>query len=115
GRGSIPRHEDRDAGYGRWAPGRRAHRVSSSRRGHGQLPAALSRRGRKAMVLDPGSPFGRYRILTRLGVGGMASVYHAFQAEPRREVALKIISPELAAQPAFRARFRREADVLAHL
>ncbi len=67
------------------------------------------------MVLDPGSPFGRYRILTRLGVGGMASVYHAFQAEPRREVALKIISPELAAQPTFRARFRREADVLAHL
>src|SRR5579871_3751076 len=67
------------------------------------------------MVLDVGASFGPYRILGRLGMGGMASVYHAFQAEPRREVALKVISPELAALPAFRARFHREANVLAQL
>jgi serine/threonine-protein kinase len=67
------------------------------------------------MVLAPGSTFGPYRILGRLGEGGMASVYHAFQPTPAREVALKIMSSDLAALPAFQARFRREANVLARL
>src|SRR5690242_17835608 len=67
------------------------------------------------MSLTPGTIFGPYRILGQLGAGGMASVYHAFQTAPEREVALKVISPELAALPAFRARFEREAAVLARL
>ena len=67
------------------------------------------------MVMIPGVMFGRYRILDRLGSGGMASVYRAFEPTPPREVALKLIDASLAQDPIFRARFRREAAVLAAL
>src|SRR5712692_3618662 len=67
------------------------------------------------MGLTSGAMFGPYRILGRLGAGGMATIYHAYQPNPEREVALKVISPALAKQAAFRARFRREANVLARL
>ncbi len=71
--------------------------------------------GKEHAVLEAGAEFGPFRILGVLGVGGMGSVYHAFQANPPRDVALKVIGTDLAAQPTFRARFKREAEVLARL
>src|SRR5205085_3718780 len=59
--------------------------------------------------------FGAYTILGPLGQGGMASVYRAFQPSLRREVAIKVIGSHLADSAAFRARFQREAEVLAQL
>jgi serine/threonine protein kinase/phage shock protein PspC (stress-responsive transcriptional regulator) len=50
-----------------------------------------------------------------LGVGGMAAVYRARQVHLDRPVALKLLAPELAADPTFVARFQREARVLARL
>ena len=55
---------------------------------------------------------GPYRILDRLGQGGMGVVYLAEQAHPRRQVALKVLRMDATAEQA-RARFTREAEVLA--
>ncbi len=57
---------------------------------------------------------GRYRILARLGAGGMGAVYEAEQDKPRRVVALKVIRPALASPQALR-RFEHEAEVLSRL
>ncbi len=57
---------------------------------------------------------GPYRILERIGSGGMGSVYLALQANPERRVALKTIRQELAS-PRLRERFAHEARFLAAL
>jgi serine/threonine protein kinase len=50
-----------------------------------------------------------YRILSRLGKGGMATVYRAQQIAQGREVALKVVAPHLAGDANFSQRFLREA------
>jgi serine/threonine protein kinase len=62
--------------------------------------------------LQPGDPLviGPYRLLGQLGGGGMGRVFLGLSAGGRN-VAVKIIRPELAADPEFRARFRREVAV----
>ncbi len=56
-----------------------------------------------------------YEILSRLGQGGMATVYLARERSLGRLVALKVLAPDLAARPGFRARFEREAATAAQL
>ena len=58
---------------------------------------------------------GRYRILTHLADGGMASVYVAMDARLERRVAVKIMRPGLATDSLFVDRFRREARSAARL
>lgn len=68
-----------------------------------------------------GSPPGNannlpgYRLLRRLGKGGMATVYLAVQENFGREVALKVMAPHLAKEPGFAERFLREARIVAQL
>lgn len=57
---------------------------------------------------------GRYRILARLGAGGMGTIYEAAQASPDRHVALKLIHADLGGRQA-RERFSLEAEVLGRL
>ncbi len=57
---------------------------------------------------------GRYRILKKLGEGGMGIVYEAEQERPRRRVALKLIRAAVDSDET-RRRFQRESDVLARL
>jgi hypothetical protein len=65
--------------------------------------------------LGPGDEFGGYRIEAVAGRGGMGLVYRARQRRPDRIVAIKLIAPELAADPAFRARFERESAIAAQI
>ncbi len=58
---------------------------------------------------------GGYRVLGLLGVGGMGIVFRAEDSQLRRLVAIKVIRPELAEQPAARERFLREGRAAAKL
>lgn len=58
---------------------------------------------------------GRYRILQRLGSGGMADVFHARDLNLQREVALKVLRDTLIEDSAFQARFLQEARDAANL
>ncbi len=62
-----------------------------------------------------GQTMGAFHIVEKLGEGGMAEVYKAYQLRLDRYVALKFIRPELAAQEGFLPRFEQEAKVLARL
>ena len=63
--------------------------------------------------LESGGVVGGYRIESLLGRGGMAAVYLAEDGRLKRKVALKVLSPELAADDAFRRRFVDESERLA--
>ncbi len=61
-----------------------------------------------------GRRIGRYRIVARVGAGGMGTVYEAEQDEPRRRVAVKTLKLGVDSDEA-RQRFRLESQVLARL
>ena len=65
--------------------------------------------------LDNPTVVAGYRIDGRLGEGGMGTVYRATQLSLERVVALKLLTAELSADPAFRERFRREGLLQAAL
>ena len=58
---------------------------------------------------------GRYRILDKLGEGGMGAVYRAEQISLKRTVALKVLKSELSAEPGLVRRFNAEAELAAKL
>jgi eukaryotic-like serine/threonine-protein kinase len=64
--------------------------------------------------LDPGAKLGSYEIVEPLGQGGMGEVYRARDSRLHRDVALKILHPDLTGHDAV-ARFRREARALGSL
>ncbi len=57
----------------------------------------------------------RYTILEKVGKGGMADVYLAYDNVLKRECAIKILLSELSNDAVAKLRFRREADAAAHL
>jgi eukaryotic-like serine/threonine-protein kinase len=79
-----------------------------------QTTALPSSGGAPAEALDlTGRALGDFRVLRRLGQGGMGQVYLAEQVSLRRKVALKILRPDLAATPGALERFRHEAESVA--
>ncbi|TVQ94846.1 MAG: hypothetical protein EA397_00755 [Deltaproteobacteria bacterium] len=74
--------------------------------------AALGR----ALLTDAPDPqeIGHYKIIRRIGAGGMGVVYEAEEAKPRRRVALKVLHPWLRT-PDVNERFRFEAQALANV
>jgi len=71
-----------------------------------------------APVTDPfiGQLIGeRYRILDRIGIGGMGVVYRAEHTMMRRELAIKVLLPELSGKEEFARRFEREAESASRL
>ena len=58
---------------------------------------------------------GRFRILAKIGEGGMGAVYRAEQISLKRTVALKLLRPEVAASPLLVRRFNAEAEAVAKL
>lgn len=66
--------------------------------------------------LGPGAVLdGRYRLIERIGRGGMGHVFLAHDARLKRPVALKLLRTQAASDPSQRAMFRREAELMANL
>jgi serine/threonine protein kinase len=67
------------------------------------------------MPLQAGTQVGAFQIDAQIGEGGMGRVYRARDSTLNRDVALKVLPDEFAADPDRLARFRREAQILAAL
>jgi TolB-like protein/cytochrome c-type biogenesis protein CcmH/NrfG/predicted Ser/Thr protein kinase len=67
------------------------------------------------MSLASGARLGPYEILSAIGAGGMGKVYRARDTRLSREVAIKVLPPEFAANPERRHRFEQEARAVAAL
>ncbi len=65
--------------------------------------------------LEEHQPFDDYKLLRKVGEGGMADVYEATYQPLQARVALKILKTEFALQERYRLRFKREAAILLHL
>ncbi|NRA34631.1 MAG: serine/threonine protein kinase [Polyangiaceae bacterium] len=72
--------------------------------------------------MPPKDPFigqdilgGQFRIIEKIGTGGMGSVYRAEQPAMERTVAIKILHPKLAGRSDLVTRFRREARAMSQL
>ena len=62
-----------------------------------------------------GRTLGSYRVVEQIGLGGMATVYKAYQPSMDRYVALKVLSTHLTQDATFVKRFQQEAKVIARL
>src|SRR5580704_19620635 len=62
-----------------------------------------------------GQTLGHYRIIDKIGAGGMGEVYRAHDEQLERDVALKVLPIGLLADESARKRFRKEALALAKL
>ena len=91
-------------------------RAGSARRRAGRAYPPWKNAAMTGEDTQPGQPFdGRYRVLGRLGVGGMATVYLAEDSSLGRKVALKVMAERYAEDGEFVERFRREAQAAARL
>lgn len=66
------------------------------------------------MILIPGTKLGRYQILSKIGAGGMASVYLADDLKHSRRVAIKVMNADIGATKGT-SRFLREIEIAARL
>ena len=67
------------------------------------------------MPLEPDQMLSHYRIVDKIGAGGMGEVYVAEDTRLKRQVALKVLPQEMAGDAERRARFEREAQAIAHV
>jgi len=67
------------------------------------------------MPFASGENVGAYRIIEKLGQGGMATVFKAYHPALDRYVAIKVLHPGFTQQPGFLKRFQREAQIVARL
>ncbi|WP_201406982.1 serine/threonine-protein kinase [Mycobacterium paraintracellulare] len=94
---------------------RRIPPVDSSPNAEPEAAQPHSESGSPRLAVGNGASFAGYTILRQLGAGGMAEVYLALHPRlPRRDV-IKVLAEAVTADPEFRERFNREADLAATL
>jgi len=76
---------------------------------------ADNNRTRTHVILTKGTMVSHYRIVEKIGAGGMGEVYLAEDTKLKRKVALKFLPNQLSGDADFRARFVREAEATAKL
>jgi len=67
------------------------------------------------MRIEPGTMLGNFRVVEKIGEGGMGEVYRAEEALLARKVAVKVLNPSFTHDPQFQKRFLNEAQVQASL
>jgi len=67
------------------------------------------------MTLAPGQSIGSYRVVEKIGEGGMGAVYRAEDTAIQRSVVLKVLSTAMAGDSEMLQRFRREVEMIAGL
>jgi serine/threonine protein kinase len=67
------------------------------------------------MALTSGTRLGPYEIVSPLGAGGMGEVYRARDTRLDRDVAVKVLPPNLSSDPTLRQRMEREAKAVSKL
>jgi serine/threonine-protein kinase len=98
------------------APGRTNAGPAELAPGRAPVPANGARaKPAPAPPLQLSQVLGSYRLTKKLGQGRLGPVYVAHQASRQREVALKVLSPELAGDPDLVERFVQDAQRLARL
>src|SRR5215468_5646857 len=65
----------------------------------------------RSATLVPGTCLGKYQVVRLIGEGGMGAVYEGVHLGIGKKVAIKIMSPDLAANLDARARFLREGQL----
>jgi serine/threonine-protein kinase len=78
-------------------------------------PATEDQAAKSASGEKSATTLGKYKLLKKLGQGGMGAVYKAQQTGLDRIVAVKVLSKELSSKQAYVDRFKREASVMAKL
>lgn len=73
------------------------------------------KRGIGQGMIEVGDKIGSYRIVRHIGQGGMGAVYAAFDENLQTQVALKFVAPDFKHEPDAAARFKAEAQMLAHM
>ena len=105
--------DDETPPHGRPAPRRVAPARRTAPPRERRAEAATSQMAQSS--LKPGTMLGGYQLVARLGAGGMGTVWLARQLSLDRNVAVKILRPTLAKNPAFVVQFAHEALAAAQL
>ena len=85
----------------------------SSSSARASSPPLLIRRVKREKPMIIGREIDAYRILEKIGQGGMGIVYKAVHTKLEQEVAIKVLSPEFSHDPSMRERFVKEAKIQA--
>jgi serine/threonine protein kinase len=97
------------------APPRSTAQTDCLNQGGDNEQAQALRQPQRPMTLSAGSRLGPYEIQSLIGAGGMGEVYRARDTRLDRDVALKVLHADVAANPVRLERFQREAKTVASL